>query len=42
MAGTLNLYLDPMLSYSWRECSILVAKTAGHGVYHARNIWTWI
>jgi len=42
MAGTLNLYLDPMLSYSWRECSLLAAKTAGHGVYHARNIRTWI
>jgi hypothetical protein len=42
MAGTLNLYLDPMLSYSWRECSLLAAKAAGHGVYHARNIRTWI
>jgi hypothetical protein len=42
MAGTLNLYLDPMLSYSWRECSLLAAKTAGHGIYHARNIRTWI
>jgi len=31
-----------MLSYSWRECSLLVVKTAGHGVYHARNIRTWI
>jgi hypothetical protein len=42
MAGTLNLYLDPMLSYSWRECSLLASKTAGHGVYHARNIRIWI
>ena len=42
MAGTLNLYLDPMLSYSWHECSLLAAKAAGHRVYHARNIWTWI
>lgn len=42
MAGTLNLYLDPMLSFSWRECSLLAAKAAGHGVYHARNIRTWI
>ena len=42
MAGTPNLYLDPMLSYSWRECSLLAAKTAGHGIYHARNIQIWI
>jgi hypothetical protein len=31
-----------MLSYSLRECSLLAAKAAGHGVYHARNIRTWI
>jgi hypothetical protein len=42
MVGTLNLYLDPQLSYSWREASLLAAKAAGHGVYHARNIRTWL
>jgi len=33
MVGTLNLYLDPSLSYSWRECSLLVSKASGHGVH---------
>jgi len=42
MVGTLNLYLDPSLSYSWRECSLLVSKASGHGVHHARNLRTWI
>ena len=42
MVGTLNLYLDPMLSYSWRQSSLLAAKAAGHGVNHARNLRTWI
>jgi hypothetical protein len=31
MAGTLNLYLDPMLSYSWCECSLLAAKLLDMG-----------
>ncbi|KAF8573614.1 hypothetical protein K439DRAFT_1624948 [Ramaria rubella] len=35
MVGTLNLYLDPELSYSWREASLLAAKAAGCGVKHA-------
>jgi hypothetical protein len=42
MAGTLNLYLDPELSYTWREASLLVAKSAGRGPNHARNLRTWI
>jgi hypothetical protein len=42
MLGTLNLYLDPELSYSWRESSLLAAKAAGHGMNHARNLRTWI
>ena len=42
MAGMLNLYLDPMLSYTWRECSLLSSKVGGHGVNHARNMRTWI
>jgi hypothetical protein len=42
IVGTLNLYLDPMLSYTWCECSLLSSKVGGHGVNHARNIRTWI
>src|SRR5882672_11330182 len=42
MVGTLNLYLDLDLSYTWREASLIVAKAAGHGVRHARNLHTWI
>jgi len=42
MLGTLNLYLDPELSYSWREASLLASKAAGHGMNHARNLRGWI
>lgn len=42
MVGTLNLYLDPQLSYSWREASIIAAKAAGRSVNHARNLRNWI
>ena len=42
MVGTLNLYLDPQLSYSWREASIIVAKAAGRNINHARNLRSWI
>ena len=33
MVGTLNIYLDPELSYTWREASLLVVKARGHGQY---------
>ena len=42
MVGTLNLYLDPQLSYTWREASLIASKSQGHGVNHARNLRTWI
>ncbi|KIJ44951.1 hypothetical protein M422DRAFT_251574 [Sphaerobolus stellatus SS14] len=42
MVGTLNLYLDPSLSFTWREASVLASKAANHGVYHARNLRSWI
>ena len=38
MVGTLNLNLDPILSFSWREASVLASKAAGHGVYHAHSL----
>ena len=42
MVATLNFYLDPELSYSWQESSILAAKALGRGVKHARNLRKWI
>jgi hypothetical protein len=42
MVGTLNLYLDPELSYSWRQASMVVAKSQGHGSHRARNLRSWI
>jgi hypothetical protein len=42
MVATLNLYLDPELSYSWRESSVLAAKALGCGINHARNLRKWI
>ena len=35
MIATLNFYLDPELSYSWQESSVLAAKALGCGVKHA-------
>ncbi|KAG1816026.1 uncharacterized protein BJ212DRAFT_1299875 [Suillus subaureus] len=40
--SALNLYLDPKLSCSWCEASLLVAKSHGKGLSHAHNICTWI
>jgi hypothetical protein len=42
MVATLNFYLNPELSYLWRELLVLAAKAMGHGVNHARNLWKWI
>ncbi|KAG1787147.1 uncharacterized protein HD556DRAFT_1187991, partial [Suillus plorans] len=38
MLGALNLYLDPELSYGWREASLVASKSLGQGINHARNI----
>jgi hypothetical protein len=42
MVGTLNLYLNPELSYSWQEASLLVSKAAGCSMNHACNLCHWI
>ena len=42
MVATLNFYLDPELSYSWQESSVLAAKALGRGVKHAWNLRKWI
>jgi hypothetical protein len=42
MAGALNLYLDSELSYTWRQASMIVAKSQGHGSYRAHCIRSWL
>jgi hypothetical protein len=42
MAATLNLYLDPELSYTWRQASNLAARAAGKSLKFARKIREWI
>ncbi|KAJ7242820.1 hypothetical protein B0H12DRAFT_1023434 [Mycena haematopus] len=42
MLGSLNLYLDTELSYTWRQASLVVSRSQGHGIHHARNIRTWL
>jgi hypothetical protein len=42
MAGVLTLYLDPEVSYTWKESSLMVAKLQGHGPSYAEELWRWI
>ena len=42
MVGTLNLYLDPELSFTWHKASVLASKAAGRGLNHAQNLRAWI
>jgi hypothetical protein len=42
MVGTLNLYLDTKLLYTWRQASVLTAKVAGRSINHAHNLQIWI
>jgi hypothetical protein len=42
MLGTLNLYLDPDLTYTWRQASLVVSRSQAAGINHARNIRTWL
>ena len=42
MVGTLNLFLDPELDYTWRKASLVASKARGHGITHARRIREWI
>ena len=41
MVGLINLFLDPQLSYTWREASMIVIKAEGNGSRHIRSIQTW-
>ena len=42
MVGTLNLYLNLQLPYTWHEASLITLKLQGHGVKLAHNLRTWI
>ncbi|KAJ7455083.1 hypothetical protein FB451DRAFT_985540, partial [Mycena latifolia] len=42
MLGTLKLYLNPLLSYTWRQSSMIVSESQGHGSYLARRIREWL
>ena len=42
LVGTINLYMDSELSYTWCEASLIVAKSQSQGSNHARNLCTWI
>jgi hypothetical protein len=42
MVGTLNLFLDPEITCTWRQASLVSSKVQGHGITHAQYIWEWI
>jgi len=42
MVGTLSLFLDPELKYTWREASLISSKAQGQGVNHTQCIHEWI
>jgi hypothetical protein len=42
MIGILNLFLDPGLSYTWRESSLIVAKAQGHETTHVHSVCAWV
>jgi hypothetical protein len=42
MVGSLNLYLDSYMHYTWRQATLIVAKSQGAGPKYARNLRTWL
>jgi hypothetical protein len=43
MVGTLNLYLDSDLSFTWRQASLIAARAQGrNGTSYSRKIRTWL
>jgi hypothetical protein len=42
MVGVLNLFLDEALGYTWRQASLIVAKSQSGGVARARLMRHWI
>jgi hypothetical protein len=41
MVGTLNLFLDLELTYTWKSASLVTSKAQGHGVKHTQHIREW-
>ncbi|KIY43540.1 hypothetical protein FISHEDRAFT_78393 [Fistulina hepatica ATCC 64428] len=42
MLATLNFFLDPNLTFTWREASLMASKAQGGGEWHARILRTWL
>lgn len=42
MLGTLNFYLNPDLTFTWRESSTLAAKAAGRSADYGRTMRRWL
>jgi len=42
MIGVLNLFLDPELSYTWREALMIVAKAQEHGSTRMHSLHAWV
>jgi hypothetical protein len=42
MVGSLNLYLDSYMHYTWRQATLIVAKSQGRGCDYARKVRTWL
>jgi hypothetical protein len=41
MVGLLNIFLNDQLRYTWRQSSMIVAASGGHGTTRARSIREW-
>ena len=42
MLGTIKLWINPQLDYTWRRSSLIMAMSLGRGVNFARSIRTWV
>jgi hypothetical protein len=41
MVGLLNVYLNTDQKFSWIDASVLISKSQGRGLTHARNLRQW-
>jgi hypothetical protein len=42
MMGLLNIFLNNQLRYTWRQSSVIMAASGGHGTAHTRSIREWV
>ncbi|KAH8981324.1 hypothetical protein EDB92DRAFT_1820280 [Lactarius akahatsu] len=42
MVGALNLFVNEDLGYTWRQASLVFAKSQNCGISHAQSIWQWV